>query len=67
MKIMSTSDTVQDKNLLPGYTVKSWKKLLSFTTNMLKSSNSSWYRGKPKHLEVDSATGLCRGDTTDQC
>ena len=47
---MSTSDSVQYKNLLPVYTVKSWNEPLSTTTNKLKSSNYSFHRAaKPKH------------------
>ena len=34
---MSTSDNVQYVNLLPVYTVKSWKEVLSATTIKLKS------------------------------
>ena len=39
------------------YAVQSWNELLSANTNKLKSSNSLCHRAKPKHLEVDSATG----------
>ena len=33
LKIVNTSDGVQYKNILPAYTVKSWNKLLSVTSN----------------------------------
>ena len=56
-KIMSTSDSVQDSDLLAVYTVKSWNEPISVYTNKLKSSNSLCHRAKPKHLEADSATG----------
>ena len=56
-KIMSTFDSVQDRDLLPVYTVKSRNEPISANTNRLKSSNSLCHRAKPKHLEADAATG----------
>ena len=57
LKIMSTFDSVQDRDLLPVYTVKSRNEPISANTNKLKSSNSLCHRAKPKHLEADAATG----------
>ena len=54
---MSTFDSVQDRDLLPVYTVKSRNKAISANTNKLKSSNSLCHRAKPNHLEADAATG----------
>jgi len=52
-KRVSTSDGVQYKNILPAYTVKSWNKLLSVTSNkpeIVKFLVSEWrketFRGK---------------------
>ena len=53
LKIVSTSDGVQYKNILPAYTVKSWNKLLSVTANkpeIVKFLVSQWkteaFRGR---------------------
>ena len=38
LKIMSASDGVQDRDLVPVYTVKSWNEPISAYTNKLKLS-----------------------------